>query len=136
MFCPTVCSQRSPVPPASSSQAIPDSISSPTSNGQLHATPNLCPQSKSTKCTVGQNNQESRREYWATRSSTSSFSRTAHSFVCTAQSFACSALLTWHCSLPLHAHFACALTCLLSCSRAHFLAHALTPLLTRSLPCS
>ena len=44
-------------------------------------------------CTVGQNNQESRLKYWATRSSVRSFARTAHSF-------ACSGLLA---SLPLSA---------------------------------
>ena len=34
--------------------------------------------------TVGQNNQEYRRKYWATRSSVRSFARTAHSFACSA----------------------------------------------------
>ena len=32
--------------------------------------------------TVGQNNQEYRLKYWATRSSVRSFARTAHSFAC------------------------------------------------------
>ena len=56
----------------------------------------------SLQCIVGQNNQESRLEYWATRSSVRSFARTAHSF-------ACSALV---------ALLACstALICLLACS--------------------
>ena len=36
-------------------------------------------------CTVGQNNQEYRLEYWATRSSICSVTRTAHSFACSSQ---------------------------------------------------
>ena len=41
------------------------------------------------RCTVGQNDQEYRLQYWATRSSVRSFARTAHSFTCSAL---CSAL--------------------------------------------
>ena len=36
----------------------------------------------SSRITVGQNNQEYRLKYWATRSSVLSFARTAHSFAC------------------------------------------------------
>ena len=39
---------------------------------------------KSLVSTVGQNNQESRQQYWATRSSVRLFARTAHSFACSA----------------------------------------------------
>ena len=60
------------------------------------------------RCTVGQNNQEYRLKYWATRSSVRSFTHTTHLF-------ACSALLA------LLAHTA-ALTCLLTHS-LHSLAH-------------
>jgi len=44
--------------------------------------------------TVGQNNQDSRLQYWATRSSVRLFARTAHSSARTAHSSACSALLS------------------------------------------
>merc|ERR1719414_494713 len=47
-------------------------------------------------CTVGQNNQKSRLQYWATRSYIRSFARTAHSFTCSGllASLAPSAALT------------------------------------------
>ena len=50
--------------------------------------------SSSLHLTVGQNNQESRQKYWATRSSVRLFARTAHLFACSAL---CCAALT--CSL-------------------------------------
>ena len=46
--------------------------------------------------TVGQNNQEYRLQYWATRSSVRLFARTAHLFACSAllASLVCSAALS------------------------------------------
>ena len=58
------------------------------------------------ECTMAQNNQESSRKYWATRSSVRSFTRTAHSF-------ACSALLA-----------SLARSAVLICSLAHSLTHS------------
>ena len=45
--------------------------------------------------TVGQNNQEYRLKYWATRSSVRSFARTAHSFACSLTTLTPSLMGKW-----------------------------------------
>ena len=59
--------------------------------------------------TVGENNQESRCKYWATRSSVRLFARTTHSFACSLTSLhSLAPLHSLVCSLP---HLTCSLAC-------------------------